>query len=501
MKDNKSGFNISSYLKSGYSCIFIETAEIKRCVKSIIVDEPFQKIHWDFVSGLDLGSDTTEMDHLELLEKAKELNQTTIVCENFDFFIDNKMLIQTFLNNYETYKFNQVCFVIVGSDIQTIPVLLKELIPIIPFDLPTKDEIRVIAENLSEEALESIKNSTKENEEEYDFKVTEEVIESCLGMSYEEIENVLALSLIEHKGFNIKTILNRKRQIIRSTGFMDFMNPEPIENLGGLENLKKYVFKRKEAFKEGSIKPKLRSILLVGIQGCGKSLSTKVIASIFDWPLVSLDIGALKGGIVGETEKNVRRATKTIDAFGKAIIQLEEIEKSLAGASGQNLDSGVSAGLFGYLLTWFQERTSEGILIATSNDLSKLPPEFLRAGRWDAIFFTDFPNEKEVKEIIAIMNRRYKSDLPISDEFCNELKEEEWTGAEIEQLAKDSHFDSIEKAKENIPLISDFRKDDIIEIKKKAKQFRIANGDAETRIVRKKLSLNKKEGGKKKLNV
>lgn len=170
-----------------------------------------------------------------------------------------------------------------------------------------------------------------------------------------------------------------------------------------------------------------------------------------------------------------------------------EIEKSLAGASGQNLDSGVSAGLFGHLLTWFQERKSEGIFIATANDLTKLPPEFLRAGRWDCLFFVDIPNENEVKVIIEIMNKRYDSQLPTSSDFCKQLAEEQWTGAEIEQLAKDSHFDILETAMNNIPLLSDFRKEDIDEIRKKAKQFRTASSKGE--------SIRKKPTIKKPLNI
>jgi SpoVK/Ycf46/Vps4 family AAA+-type ATPase len=304
------------------------------------------------------------------------------------------------------------------------------------------------------------------------------------------MENALALSLMEYKKFDIKSILDRKRQIIKATGFMDFMNPEPIENLGGLDKLKDYIYKRKGAFVEGSVKPKLRSVLLVGFPGTGKSLAAKCMASIFDWPLIQLDIGAMKGGIVGETEKNVRLATKTIDAFGKAILLIDEIEKALAGASGQNLDSGVSAGMLGTLLTWFQERTSEGIVVATANDLNKLPPEFLRAGRFDTIFMVDTPNETEIKFIIEIMNRRYHSKLPTDAEFCKQLEEEGWSGAEIEQLAKDSHFDELEEAMNNIPLLSEFRKDDMAEIRKKARQFRAASSKGNP--IRKKIQLKPK---------
>jgi SpoVK/Ycf46/Vps4 family AAA+-type ATPase len=319
-------------------------------------------------------------------------------------------------------------------------------------------------------------------------------------MSQEEIENVLSLSMIEHRCFNIKTILDRKRQIIRATGFMDFIHPEPIDQLGGLENLKDYIFKRKVAFEPNSNKPKLRSILIVGFPGTGKSLAVKCVSSIFDWPGISLDVGSLKGGLVGETEKNTRIACKTIDAFGKAVVMLDEIEKAFAGGNkgSSTGDSGVSAGMLGYFLTWMQERTSEGILIATANDLDKLPPEFLRAGRWDTVFFVDLPNRGEIKSIIQIMNGRYNSELPNDTKFIERLFNEGWTGAEIEQLAKDSHFDSIDVALKNIPLLSTMRKNDMNEIRNKAKLYRKASAEdilgkeSDVTLAKGKLNLSKR---------
>ena len=152
------------------------------------------------------------------------------------------------------------------------------------------------------------------------FLFSNDIIEMCMGLSYEEIENILALSLIEKKKFDLNVVLERKKHIIKATGFMEFIQPEPIENLGGLENFKQYIYKRKEAFEEKDWKPKLKSVLLLGLPGTGKSLSVKCVASIFNWPAIVLDIGATKGGLVGETEKNIRHATKVIDSMGRVIV-------------------------------------------------------------------------------------------------------------------------------------------------------------------------------------
>ena len=499
--------NISNYIKAGYGCLFVETNEIKRASASIVVDAPFKKAKWNIVEGLQKESSAIadEMDQMEVLNTAKNLQQTAVILENFDFMMANDAVIlyQNLLNVYKELASNQVCLVIVGCDIKKIPTILKELVPIIQFDLPSRDDIRTIAYEIAEAGKEAFmhkKATAVANEEiiEPDITINDDVIEACCGMSQEEIENVLSLSMILHRKFDLRTIIDRKRQIIRATGFMDFMNPEPIENLGGLQNLKDYVMKRKEAFEEGSNKPKLRSILIVGFPGTGKSLTTKCISSIFNWPAINLDIGSLKGGLVGDTERNTRIACKTIDAFGKCIVCLDEIEKAFAGNNkgSSSGDSGVSAGMLGHFLTWMQERTSEGILIATANDLDKLPPEFLRAGRWDTIFFVDLPNRQEIKIILEIMNRRYQASMPTNDIFIDRLVKEGWTGAEIEQLAKDSHFDDIDEALNNIPLLSTIRKNEMNAIREKAKLYRKASASdnmksikASHKIPRRKLSI------------
>jgi hypothetical protein len=311
--------NIEKYLKSGHACLFVETAEIKRAVKAIQTGEQFNKLIWDSIQGIGDKVNRENLSPVELLNKAMEIPKTAIILENFDLFLENPQIMQIVLNNYETYKFNQTCLVFLGTNPKKIPLPLKELIPILSFDLPTKEEIRDIAQALVDE----IQDMVKDNKD-YDLKITEEIISACCGFSWEEAENTLALSLIEHKCFDTKTILDKKRQIIRATGFMDFMTPEPVENLGGLDNLKQYIFKRKDAFESDSNKPKLKSIMLLGPPGTGKTLSAKCIASIFNWPLIILDVGALKGGIVGETEKNIRLACKTIDGIGHAVVLIDK---------------------------------------------------------------------------------------------------------------------------------------------------------------------------------
>jgi SpoVK/Ycf46/Vps4 family AAA+-type ATPase len=223
--------------------------------------------------------------------------------------------------------------------------------------------------------------------------------------------------------------------------------------------LKRYLNNRKKAFQSSNEHlPKPKALLLVGIPGTGKSLSCKAAASIFEWPLIRLDISALKGSLVGESERRIRQATATIDACGKAIVWLDELEKGFAGVqSSGRTDGGTTSAMFGHFLTWLQETTSPLLVMATANNIQELPPELLRAGRFDAMFFVDLSTTQERLQIITIMNRRYGSEIP--REYCQQLSG--WTGAEIEQLAKDSLFDGLEEALKNIVPLSKTMKEDI----------------------------------------
>jgi SpoVK/Ycf46/Vps4 family AAA+-type ATPase len=237
--------------------------------------------------------------------------------------------------------------------------------------------------------------------------------------------------------------------------------------VGGLELFKQYLNNRMKAFEPGNDHlPKPKALLLVGIPGTGKSLSCKAAASILNWPLIRLDISSLKGSLVGESERKIRQATSTIDAFGKAVVWLDEIDKVFSGIkSSGHTDGGTTSGMFGHFLTWMQETRSPVLVMATANNISELPPEFMRAGRFDSMFFVDIPTLTERLEIIRIMNARYGSKIPFE---CSE-KLQGWSGAEIEQLAKDSLFDGLDAALESIVPLSRTMKEEITALREWAR--------------------------------
>lgn len=489
--------NLTNYQKAGYGCVFVETLEIKRAINSIVIDKPFKSKVWSPIRGMvtDKHKFDTDvpMNAIDILRSAvgqqpdgsfgPAPQNTAFILENYDEFIEKFDVVQTILDIYDLLKANATMIVMVGSDSQAIPGKLKEFIPIEEFKLPNEDEIKTIANGIAESSIEELGIDYKDA-----FDVDGSTIEACKGMTWEEIENALAKSAVETRSFDFRHIMDRKKQVIKQTGFMQFIEPEPIENLGGMMHFKEYWQLRAEPFlNPESIKPKVRAVLCAGFPGTGKTLGAKVLGSILNWPIVLFDVGAVKEGIVGETEKKIRKATMTIDSIGRCIFVLDEVEKFFGGTGvGQSTTSGVDEGMLGHILTWMQERTSEGILYGTANNLDALPPEFKRTGgRWDTIFFVNLPNQYEVNDIVVIMNRKYDSELPLDETFCKGLADKGWSGAEIEQLAKDSHYERIADALNNIPVLSNFDSDKFTRTKQMAKQFRWANAKDETEGVKK----------------
>jgi SpoVK/Ycf46/Vps4 family AAA+-type ATPase len=313
-----------------------------------------------------------------------------------------------------------------------------------------------------------------------------ESVRAARGLTEFEAETAFALSLVKEGRFSAKVIAEAKAQMIRKSGLMEFWEPADISDVGGLENLKSYIRNRSKAFLPGNGKlPKPKGILLVGISGSGKSLSCKATASLLNWPLIRLDIGALKNSLVGESERRMRQATSVIDAFGESVVWIDETDKAFAGSkSSGETDAGTTAGMFGHFLSWMQETKTPSLIMATANDISKLPPEFMRAGRFDAIFFVDLPSLSERKEIISIMNRKYGTQIPL--EYAEKLNG--FTGAEIEQLTKDSLFDGLDAAIEAIVPLSRTMREEIQNLRDWAKtRARFANSPAEEIIEQRKI--------------
>ena len=356
-----------------------------------------------------------------------------------------------------------------------------------------------------------IPNMTKEEIEEYILKFSEtnnvkldkkdigEVAISLKGLTKLEIDHVLNMIIESKKNISIsgrEIIIKEKGQIIKKSSILEIIDfKERIEDIGGLEGLKEWlrskaqIFRRlDEAKKFGVDTPK--GVLLVGMPGCGKSLAAKASARLFNVPLLRLDIGRLLGKYVGESEHNMRVALKTAESISPCILWIDEIEKAFAGIDQSGGASDITKRLFGQFLTWLQEKENTVFVVATANDITAFPPEFLRKGRFDEVFFIDFPNEEERERIFEIhLEKRGKLTENIDVSRLAE-ETEGYCGADIEEIVKNAVENIFiletqdEKEKEvttqdlietvkNIDSLTNILSDKIEVLKKSYKKFKV----------------------------
>lgn len=279
-------------------------------------------------------------------------------------------------------------------------------------------------------------------------------IDSAVGLTIEEASACFARSLVQLKKIDPKLVAGEKKRIIARERVLEWYDPIPggLEAVGGLENLKSWLVTRSSAY---SVKareyglPAPKGIFVVGVSGCGKSLLAKSAATSWGVPLLKLDLNALKGKFVGESEANIRKAFRVIEAIGRCVLWIDEIEKSLQGATAGSADGGVSADALGTFLTWMQERRGEAFVIATANDVSTLPPELLRKGRFDELWFVDTPNAEEREAVLkAALREHNRGDVKINYAKVA-AKCDGFTGSEIAAIVPDALFTAFnDKARE-----------------------------------------------------
>jgi len=268
----------------------------------------------------------------------------------------------------------------------------------------------------------------------------EALINACMGLTDHEIKVCLNIAVVSKAQDLVAAIQAEKCKIITQSGLMDFFPAGSISDVGGLAVLKKWLSERKDAFSKEAQEYGLdapKGLLLLGVQGAGKSLTAKAIAGLLGMSLVKLDIGRMMGGIVGQTEANIRRALDLVERVSPAVLWIDEIEKGLSGSgSSDKTDGGTTARLMQTLLTWMNDKQAPVMVVATANSIDNLPPELMRKGRFDEIFFVDLPAHKERVDILKIHISKKKRnpvnfDLNQIADFTNGF-----SGAELEQLVK-----------------------------------------------------------------
>jgi SpoVK/Ycf46/Vps4 family AAA+-type ATPase len=337
---------------------------------------------------------------------------------------------------------------VILSPVLRFPAELEKDITILDYSLPTLQEL--------EQSLNLVLRSVREMYNlslKLDDPTREKVLKAVQGLTCTECENVLARSLVQSRTLDVNIILTEKKQIIRRSKVLEYYDAEEdMSAVGGMPLLKEWLGKRALAFSERARQfglPEPRGLLLLGVQGAGKSLVAKAIASQWQFPLVRMDLGSLFSEFVGSSEQNMRTALRMAESVAPCLLWLDELEKGLAGSASSHLsDAGTTARVFGSFLTWMQEKTAPVFVVATANDISILPPEILRKGRFDEIFFIDLPNYDERAEIFAIhLARRGRNPLSYDLDLLAQ-KSDGFSGAEIEQVVVSGLYDAFDAGHE-----------------------------------------------------
>ena len=451
--------SFADHVFSGYPCLWVATSEPHRAERDLAAqvrqewtsrfgEEPKEGqlviSRWDVLGGLrDLltGQTIGSPDPVDAISSFSQLPGEMVIgfFWNLHTFLEPGV-VQGILNGVEFWKREGKVLVILSPSTQ-VPGELEKYVTIIDFSLPNVDGLRRI--------LASMVKSAKEYNEGLQDPTEEEelaLITAGKGLSAFEFENALALSLATEGSFSPSVVLEMKEQLVKKAEALEFFKPSDEDNfshIGGLDNLKTFCLSTCKS-------PLSKGTLLLGVPGTGKSAFSKALGGEAGLPALSLNIGAVFGSLVGESERRIREALKVVEAMAPCVLFIDEIEKGMAGSQASGItDSGVTARVVGTFLTWMQECKVHVYVIATCNSIDKLPPEMLRAERWDAIFFIDLPTPEEQAKIWEIWGSYYNVDISRLPNCQG------WTGAEIRtccRLASMMDCSLIEASKFVIPL-------------------------------------------------
>lgn len=458
MNNTRLKSNLARYIDAGFPIIYINTFEEEK-VDELAASVGFGReiYEWNEINGyIDFRTKTPMMEDCTLemtlnqLKFREMLDRKLILLKDVASYLDDPKIVSKIKGIARMICGGADATVIIISNTLVIPKELEKFITILEMDYLEGDEIRqTIRKFIKDNDLKDIRES-----------LLDEMAVAFKGLTEFEINNLLALAYADDGELtrgDLHLIFDQKQQIIKKAGILEMIPlKEKFEDIGGLENLKEW-FRRKakvyknmeQAQKYGVDIPK--GVLIAGLPGCGKSLSAKAAASLFEVPLLRLDMGRVMGKYVGESEGNLRKAIALAEAISPCVLWIDELEKAFAGIGGNGGGVEVTTRLFGNVLTWLQEKESPVFVVATANDITKMPPELMRKGRFDEIFYVGLPDEREREKIFEIhIGRRRPGDL--KDLKFRDLAEKTrgFSGADIEGVVKDAIEAAFADGKERV---------------------------------------------------
>lgn len=446
MEDRTFKAKLVRYIDAGFPIIYINTFEEDK-VDSLIpeISSGKEVYEWnetngyiDFETKTPLQEDCTLERMLDQLKTPDLLDRKILIFKDITSYLDEPRIVSKVKGLARMINQGVDATVIIVSSVLVIPKDIEKYVTILEMDYLNTDEIKTI-----------IRGFVKDNlNQRVDEKLIEEFALAFKGLTEFEILNLLALSYADDGDLtrkDLRLIFDQKQQMIKKAGILEMIPlKETIDDIGGLENLKAWFIKKAKVYKNMNNAKKYgvdmpKGVLIAGVPGCGKSLNAKAAANLFEVPLLRLDMGRLMGKYVGESEGNLRSAIALAEAISPCVLWIDELEKAFAGIGGSGGGAEVTTRLFGNFLTWMQEKESPTFVVATANDITKLPPELLRKGRFDEIFYVGLPNKEEREKIFNIhIKKRRPQDL--KNIRVKELVSitEGFSGADIEGVVKDA---------------------------------------------------------------
>lgn len=434
---------ITNYIRAGYAGLYLvshEEARVEAELKAISTGLGHPLHAWSINEGLiDTAKGTTREcnDPMEVLNAVTELPEDSILLlRDFHQFFDdpNPVLIRRLKDQLRESRTTGKTLVVLGCRLNLPPELEREF-TVIDIALPGFGELNAVLKGITESTEQPMPKT----------EIVSDLVDAARGMTTTEAENAFALSVVESGGLNAALIAREKAQAVKKNGLLEIIDArETLEDIGGLDVLKNWLLKRKEAFSPRAREyglPMPKGLLILGIPGTGKSLTSKATAAVLGVPLLKLDAGRIFAGLVGQSESNLRSVIQTAEAIAPVVLWIDEMEKGFSGSrSSGATDGGTSARVFGSFISWMQEKTAPVFVVATANDVSQLPPEMLRKGRFDELFFVDLPNREEREIIWNIQVAKHGRDTRQFDLAQLSKSTDGLTGAEIEQVFIDAMY-------------------------------------------------------------
>ena len=452
---------IVHYIRAGYAGLYLVSHEEPRVeaeLKEVAAQLGHGLFAWSITQGLIDTAKGTARDcnePIEALGAAAELPENSILLlRDFHQFFDepNPVLTRKLKDVIRAARTTGQTIAILGCRLALPPELDREF-AIVEFALPEREQLGVVLDGILASHNETQVAEGKPPMPKPESSVLSMLIDAARGMTTTEAENAYALSLVETGRFSAEIVAREKAQAVKRNGLLELMETrESLSSIGGLDLLKDWLLKRREAFTPRAVQyglPTPKGVLMLGVPGCGKSLTAKATAGVFGVPLLRLDAGRIFAGIVGQSESNLRSVIQTAEAIAPCVLWIDELEKGFAGSqSSGSTDGGTSSRVFGSFISWMQEKRSPVFIVATANDVSQLPPEMLRKGRWDELFFVDLPTREEREAIWQIQIGKLNRDASSFDLRQLAKVTESFTGSEIEQVFIEALYRAFEQEQE-----------------------------------------------------